>query len=412
MIRKTTIYNKTFHFVAALATAVALHACTKSDVYREPNASGKDKPEPVSNVRVTNYNGAAVVRYDLPDNKDLLYVVANYEVRDGVSREIKSSYFFDTLRLEGFHESRDYQVTLRAVSRSNIASDPVTVTVHPDTPYYTLIRKSLALSTDFGGINIQGKNESGSAVAIYTLTVDPVTDKFTIANEHFTNLDSINYSLRGYQPTPTKFGVYVADRYGNVSDTIVATITPGYEEVLNKKKFFNYTMPTDAFIGYGGTVPHLFDDIIDESNGGGLWHTTIGTSSRQMQCTFGLGAPYRLTHFLMYFRDYGGFNPRNFTIYGSNVDNPADAVTPPGVPQGTTIGDWTALGNFRVPDPPSGLPQGQTNAADRAYVNNGVDFSIPGNIPPVKYVRVIVKDTWFGFDYTCIWEVTFSGVPQ
>lgn len=409
-------WNKANYNIATILlivlTAVTLGACNKDDVYRQPDATNKNKPGPVTNVKVTNYNGAAVVKYDLPGDQDLLYVVANYTIRDGVSREIKSSYFFDTLRLEGFHDSKEYTVTLKAVTRSNVASDPVTVVVHPDTPYYALIRKSLKIGSDYGGINIKATNTARNAIAINTLTIDPVTGNFAIANENYTNLDTINYSLRGYKPTPTKFGVYISDRYGNISDTMVVTVTPGYEEVLNKRNFFPYLMPSDAVIGYGGVVQNMWDGNITEDNSANAWQTTIGTSQRLMQCSFGIGRSYTLTHFMMYFRDYGANNPKNFTVYGSNVDNPADATTPGGMPQGTQLGDWVCLGNFRVPDPPSGLPQGQTNAADRAYVNNGIDFSMPTGIPPVKYVRIVVKDTWFGLDYTIIREVTFSGIPQ
>jgi hypothetical protein len=86
----------------------------------------------------------------------------------------------------------------------------------------------------------------------------------------------------------------------------------------------------------------------------------------------------------MYFTGYGYDNPKNFTIYGSNTDNPADAATPGGLAVGTTIGDWTVIGNYRVPDPPSGLQQGSTNAADQAFLNNGIDFNVPFDAMNVK----------------------------
>lgn len=403
-------YNMMIMALAAM-TGVALQACQK-DNYRQP-PSGGNKPGVVTNVRTQALNGAVVVRYDLPKDQDLLYVVADYSIRPGVNHEIKSSYFFDTLRLEGFHDAADYQVTLKAVTRSNKESDPVTITVHPDTPYYTLVRKSLQVGADYGGINVQALNTTNSAIAINTLTIDPATNKFAIADEHYTSLDTINYAVRGFQPVSTKFGVYVTDRFGNISDTLITDLTPGVDQVLDKTRFFNYILPSDAFIGYGGVVPNIFDGNTTEDNNANAWQTTIGTSQRLMQCTFGLGpTSYKLTHFLMYFRDYGYNNPKDFTIYGSNTDHPADAVTPGNVPVGTQTGDWIALGNYRVPDPPSGLPQGQTNAADKAYMNNGIDFSMPKNLPAVKYIRIVVTDTWFGLDYTIIREVTFSGAPQ
>ena len=79
---------------------------------------------------------------------------------------------------------------------------------------------------------------------------------------------------------------------------------------------------------------------------------------------------------------------------------------------GTKVGDWTVIGNYRVPDPPSGLPQGQTNSADQAFLNAGVDFNVSFDARPVKYIRIVVKDTWFGLDYTNIREISMYGAPQ
>ena len=37
-------------------------------------------PQPVSNVEVTNIPGGAILKYTLPDDEDLLWVKANYEL--------------------------------------------------------------------------------------------------------------------------------------------------------------------------------------------------------------------------------------------------------------------------------------------------------------------------------------------
>jgi hypothetical protein len=199
-----------------------------------------------------------------------------------------------------------------------------------------------------------------------------------------------------------------------VSDTSLVTLTPLYEELFDKSKFFNYIMPSDAVIGYGGIVPYLWDGQIQEVNGFQPWSTQPGTlgATKRIQCTFGLGRTYKLSHFLMYFRGYGYDNPKNFTIYGSTSDAPGDAATVGGLPFGTKVGDWTVIGNYRVPDPPSGLPQGQTNSADQAFLNAGVDFNVSFDAKPVKYIRIVVKDTWFGLDYTNIREISMYGAPQ
>jgi hypothetical protein len=390
----------------------SLLSCQKGDKYIFPDSGDKTKPGIVTNIKVRNYNGGAVLTYSLPSNPNLLYVQANYKINNTVVRQTKASYFLDTLVVEGFQSSKNYTVTLIAVTRANVASDPVTITVHPDTPYYELVRKSLKLAADFGGINIQAFNKAKRAIGVNMVNIDPVTKKFVIADDHYTSVDTIDYSIRGYPVTPAKFGVFISDEFGNVSDTLIVSATPLFEQMLDKSKFFAYPTFTDSYIGYGGILPYLWDGFTVEGPGQSPWQTTIGPVPKAIQGTFGVGRTYKLSHFLMWTRGYGYANPEDFTIWGSNKDNPSDAVTPGGASAGTVVGDWTALGTYHFPDPPSGLPQGQTNAADQAFIEAGVDFDVPFNAPAVKYIRIDVKDTWFGLDYTYIEEMSFYGSPQ
>jgi hypothetical protein len=397
-------------FMLALLVA-CMPSCKKNDGYREPESNDKTKPGPVSNVKVRNFKGGAVLTYALPADENLLYVVADYKINGKTARQTKSSFFLDTITVEGFQFSKDYTVTLHAVTRSNIQSDPVTVTVHPDTPYYQSIRKSLKLAADFGGINISTLNKDKKSVGINLLTIDPVDNKFVINDQHYTNIDTIDYAVRGFATNPTKFGVYITDQFGNVSDTSIVTLTPLFEQVLDKKAFFVYAQPSDGFIGYGGVMNYLWDGETLEPPGS-PWQTTVGNTYRRAQGTFGLGRSYKLSHFVMYCRGYGYANPKVFTIWGSNKDKPQDAETVAGNKPGAVIGDWTVLGVYRFPDPPSGLAQGSTNNADQAFINKGVSFDVPFSSPNVKYVRIVVDETWFGLHYTYLEELTLYGVPQ
>ncbi|WP_295713687.1 DUF4959 domain-containing protein [Mucilaginibacter sp.] len=395
-----------------MLSATCLVSCKKSDNYKVPGTTDKTKPGIVTNVKVKNFKGGAVLTYALPANDNLLYVVADYKINGKVARQTKSSFFLDTIRVDGFQFSKEYTVTLHAVTRANIQSDPVTVTVHPDTPYYQSIRKSLKLAADFGGINIQAFNLDKRSVGINLVTIDPVDNKFVISDQHFTFSDTINYAVRGYSTKPAKFGVYVTDQFGNVSDTSIVTLTPLYEELLDKKKFFTYPMFSDGYIGYGGILPYLWDGLIKEGPGSSPWQTTVGATYKRSQGTFGVGRTYKLSHFVMWTRGYGYANAKVFTIWGSNKDNPQDAETVKGNKPGAVIGDWTVLGTYRFPDPPSGLPQGQTNDADQAFIDKGVSFDVPFSAPSVKYIRVVVDETWFGLEYTYMQELSFYGIPQ
>jgi hypothetical protein len=78
---------------------------------------------------------------------------------------------------------------------------------------------------------------------------------------------------------------------------------------------------------------------------------------------------------------------------------------------GTVLGDWVNMGNFVYPDPPSGLPANQANAADIAFGAAGVDFKVPTSAPAVKFLRYQCTQTWAGLDYVHAKEITISGNP-
>src|SRR5258707_301530 len=104
-------------------------SCKKSDGYNQITSTDKTRPGPITNIKVTNFHGGAYITYTLPDSKNILYVQANYQINDKVVRQIKSSYYSDSIIVEGFAESKDYTVTLYTVSRAEVSSDSVVVTV-------------------------------------------------------------------------------------------------------------------------------------------------------------------------------------------------------------------------------------------------------------------------------------------
>src|SRR5690554_2219694 len=62
-------------------------------------------PSPVSDVIIENISGGAILSYTLPNNDNLLYVLAEYSRQDGVVSEKKASYYHNSLTLEGFPDT-------------------------------------------------------------------------------------------------------------------------------------------------------------------------------------------------------------------------------------------------------------------------------------------------------------------
>jgi hypothetical protein len=387
-----------------------LYSCKKMDGYNDPVSTDTTKPDVVTNVRVVNYNGGAHIIYTLPTSPNILYVQAEYEIRPGVKRQAKSSYYSDTITVDGFAKKGAYNVTLYTVSRANIKSDSVTVKVTPDTPYYQLAFNTASLTPDFGGVSVQVANPSRQPLGLIMVKLDSATHTYEIEDQHYAASDTINFSLRGYDTTGKSFGVYILDQWGNISDTLIKTIKPLYETQLDKGKFFKYQLPTDTEIGYGWDVPYLWDGKTDGSSNG--WHTNPG-GVQPMVCTFGLGVDAKLSRFVLYERPdqyaYSHGNPRYFSMWGSEKTSPADSKLPANAAEGTVVGDWVNLGNYKYPDPPSGYPPGLTTAADEAFVRAGVNFNIPLASPKTRYIRFNVSVTWSGGDFAHAMELTFFG---
>jgi hypothetical protein len=235
-----------------------------------------------------------------------------------------------------------------------------------------------------------------------------------VEEQYFTKSDTIDFSVRGFKSTARDFGVYITDEWGNISDTLKANLTPLYEELLDKSQFATYTLPSDAPLyengSSGWTVNKLWDDKLTDPG----WHTDSNVQP-PFVCTFSVGKTYKLSRFMLWGRrgfEYGHGNPRDFSIWGTNKTLPADALLPVNSAVGTVVGDWTNMGNFHWPPPPSGLPSTAVNQSDRDFFNQGAGFNVPFDAPSVKYLRINVGRTWEGGTLAHIIEVSFYGKPE
>ncbi|MGJ7031674.1 DUF4959 domain-containing protein [Niabella hirudinis] len=406
----------------AIFAAFLFASCTKAGQGNEVVSTDMTKPQPVSNVSVQNVNGGAVITYTLPRTQNTLYVQADYTINDktGAVRQTKSSYYSDTTVVEGFAESKDYEVELKVVTRAGVASDPVKVTVHPDTPPYLLVRQTLSLSPDFSGVAAAAENPLKKNIGVVMIYNDPGFGKYIIREQRYSNFEEIKYSTRGLDTLPKLMGAYVADAFGNVSDTLFETIEPLYEVPLDRNRFFDYTLPTDKppyQPSYG--VFKLYNGIVAQED---CWHTAIlqgADNTFPYTCTFGIGLKAKLSRFTIWDRPFpgrywGGENAKVFSIWGSDKDQPADRALLPGQPEGTVMGDWVNLGNYRFPDPPSGnqASPGTVTSADIAFWNAGIEFNIPISAIPVKYIRFALEQNWGGSNYGAVSELRFYGDPR
>ncbi|MBZ4187374.1 DUF4959 domain-containing protein [Niabella beijingensis] len=400
--------------VIAVMLLLYVTACTKISDFNTPASADKTKPGTVTDIKVTNFNGGAYITYSLPKSDNILYVKANYVVNDktGTSLETKSSYYSDTLTVNGFAEKKEYAVILRVVSRANVESDPVEVKVHPDTPVYQVVAKTLSLSADFAGVRINAINELQKNVGVVFLYNDPYYGKYTIRQQVFSSFSQISFPSRGFDTLPKPVAAYTTDQWGNTSDTLFQTIKPLYEIELNKSNFFEYNLPSNSKTDeFGWVTPRLWDN-----NNGSGWHTNQSRPPIILPATtsFGIGVLAKLSRFKLVPRDgylWAHGNPKSFMLWGSSAEQPGDFSPPYFADEGTVMGDWVNIGNYRYPDPPSGSLT--PTDADRAWARPGTDFDVPFAAPKVKFLRVVVPENWGGDNnFAHIMELTFYGDPR
>jgi len=387
-------------------------ACKKNNGFNAVVSEDKTKPLPITNLKIDNFNGGANITYDLPNSPNILYVLAKYKINDNAERETKSSYYADTVVVDGFAKAKPYEVTLYTVTRANVMSDPVTVTVNPLTPGYLAVRPSIALSPDFGGVNITAENPLKKQIGIVVMSYNQNTQSMEIEDQHFTRDAKIDYAVTGFASVERRFGVYVTDRWGNISDTLQKPLVPLYEEAMDKTKFTALNLSTDSQIDYEWYLPYLWDG---KSDGNG-WHTKYGVPL-PYSCSFGIGKTYKLSRFVLYERigdryTYKFANPKEFSLWGTNSSTPQNIQLPVRADEGTVIGNWVNLGNFRFPNPPSGNLPTAITSADEDFVRKGVSFKVPFAAPPVKYLRIAVATVWGNEAAAHLMEITPYGTPQ
>lgn len=385
---------------------IILFSCKDDFEHKPIGGSSSEMPDPVTNARVLrNIPGGAVITYDLPDNVDIQYVRAEFTSSTGKQRDVKTSSYLDTLVIRGLGDTSQRTVKLFTVNRKENVSQPVEVTINPLIPPIESISNSLEFMVDFGGFLLQyADNEVKEEVSIYVLKQTAEEDEMTEHQILYTAQESDTLAVRGLLAEETMFGVYVRDRWDNISDTAFFSMTPWREDYLDKELMnYIYIEGDETWNHYsGGAHDRAYDDIVGNGN---YIHTQFPVEFPH-RYSLDLGVEVKLSRFLLWQRPgsdvlYQHGAPKYFRVYGraddpgsGNVDNPLEG--------------WTLLTechSFK----PSGLPLGQYSAEDEAYAAAGEEYIFPRDIPTVRYIRIETLESWSGMQCSVISELAFYG---
>lgn len=401
---------KTIKYILSVC-CILLFAYCKEEI-QKPLTEGGDAPEPVKNIVVERLPGSVRLKYTLPDNSNLMYVKAEFETQ-GKMRDVKATYFTDTLLLEGFGDTLEHEVKIYSVSRNEVSSAPVVIKVRPKKPPVFQTFDSMTLDEDFGGARMTYKNTSEADLSLTIIHKD--ADGFWVVDDVlYTKSIDGSFSARGLESKLTTFGVYAKDRWGNYSDTLTKDLTPIFEREILKPfvkmpltsldpllSLFNDKTDADAYNAntrlekiWDGKIPitTVNDGLATKVNNG------IPASF-----TFDLKVTSRLSRFIYHQRQevanqpWGDSNPRLFEIWGRAS-----------LPTNPSWDGWTKLMDVESVKP-SGLPLGQNSPEDLALILKGEEFNFSRDIPPIRYVRIKIIESWAKTRAVSIGELTFFG---
>ncbi|MDR3247017.1 MAG: DUF4959 domain-containing protein [Prevotellaceae bacterium] len=373
-------------------------------------------PTAVTIETVTSKPGGAVIRYTIPNDKNLLGVKVVYE-RNGEICESKASKYVDTLVVEGFGSTQAQTAKLYAVGINEKLSAPVSVEIKPLAPPVQTVH--FDMEEGFGGVIVSlAENDSKADLALVLMVDSTGTGQWQPLQTFHTKSAAMKFSQRNLPPVGLHFALYIRDRWNNLSDTISKKLTPIEEVKLPKDRFRNANLPGDYFLSAESPTSYPVEQVWSGHEDGSNFYASAHNGPLPQQFTIELGHKMSISRFRKWPRGgyelYSGSAPRTFELWGS--DNPN--------PDGSYDESWHLLGRFEQ-FKPSGYMEGReigtVTSEDNDYWYNRTEFElVPNEDAPDPYMvcthlRVKTLSTFasYGTDATMgqviIAEITFYG---
>jgi hypothetical protein len=396
-----------------LSCTCLLFSCTeKESIVSRPTSLDKGK------ITVTPVNGGAVITYPIPNDPDILYVMAEY-LRNGKIFNERTSAYHNTIEIEGFNTTQPVSVSLYTVNRHEVKSDPpIEIEFVPlESPIMTTF-KSLLLETGFSGIVASWENPAKTELGFRLMVKEDgvLEDK----EMYFSSLAKERYAFRGFPDTVmTAFAMSIEDKWGNVTDTVYFNSKPYYEVEVSKPFVdMRYQVPGDNISSYSTDYPitKVWDGLLGDNG----YLTGSGNSGNSF--TFDMKETVKLSRMIFWPRlraeaavadVYQNVNIVKFEMWGTttfDATKPASYWEDADDPEGTFKEDWTYLGYFERERLDL---QGASENDILRRGEQGDYFDIPMNAAPVRYIRFFARATAGGTpppnNYYQLGELSFFG---
>jgi hypothetical protein len=212
---------------------------------------------------------------------------------------------------------------------------------------------------------------------------------------------------------PITVAVSIRDRWDNYSKEVETTLTPWFDEPLDRSLFREVTrLPGDAeYMASPRTPSQIWTPITGEPGLPGTdaaYHTTNNTGIGHC-VTFDMGQVAILSTYRWYDR-LGSFifthnNVRRYTIYGAMELTLEMQAT-------GSLELWTKLYDAQAFRPSGGGIGAPSTSDDTAYAAEGDFHEMPPGTPPVRYIRIQFHENWSNGTLAQIRAIRFRGQIQ
>lgn len=370
--------------------------------------SGK-APARVSGVEVIPTNGGAKIICQLPNDPDVLFAKAYYTNTLGQELFTVGSLYNDTLYIRGFNDTEAHVVQLVAVNSSRIESEPTEVTITPLVSNIQMVKESIEIVPDFGGVKISWTNPAADIVYAW-LTFKEEGDGES--EPIYLSSSRMNESLivRGMTTKPKEFFVMVEDFYSNKTEKVSKGVhTPLFEEEIDKSLWtLVENLSVDGNAHEGRTVK-LWDGEIDYlgSNGQGSY-AMISRDNNGGQLNFPLDIVIDLgqedaivNRFSLWQRAYWYGNETEYYYYQSENFKAFRLYT------SEDKVNWTLIAEHSLAD-----PRDSEGRVPEDYIKAAIDghsFDLPTSVDLSRYLKLSITENFGSEIYVNISEITLYG---
>ncbi|GAP71630.1 hypothetical protein SAMD00024442_15_35 [Candidatus Symbiothrix dinenymphae] len=419
--------------ILLLLAVAGFYACQESDRLTIGSDDGVAPNPPTVTGRLP-LNGGVRFYYQIPSDKDLLSIDAEYTAANGDVRRFSASYFIDSLDVLGM--TGEQTVRLYATDRAGNKSTVVSENVVPLKSPVLQVRDSISVVPGFNSVLVKWKNivEPTPLVNVYVTlnyTSQGVGRETTVvltskrpSEQRFINLTDL---------TTVDVSVYVGDMYGNVSPTFDKPQLALQQDVVIPKTDWKLPNANDTIGGIPmvngdmaeGSNRFVIDGIVDYGsmsrnylNTGGVGRDGAGSP---WDFIIDLGATYKLSRIVTHQRHLGNeANPElsrgnyygQYNVGTYNMYVWTGAGDPSLSPWKWDETGWERIGEQRTIPIPVG------NDAELSRQGHAGDEVImypddPHYTQPTRWFRYeAIADFLGGRTHDCPSEITLYGIKQ